>query len=114
MRCSFKYCQKSKKNVKNSLSLTQEQVVAKPEPEPAPSPTPETQPPVASPHAPEDTDLTWEDKEDKDKLDAENIEPDTDPNGTDKKYQYKEGGSLNLCASQFLKFSFYFCVTLFS
>lgn len=71
-------------------AFKEEQVVAKPEPEPAPSPTPETQPPVASPQAPEDTDLTWEDKEDKDKLDAENIEPDTDPNGTDKKYQYKE------------------------
>ncbi|KAG8002241.1 Eukaryotic translation initiation factor 4 gamma 1, partial [Nibea albiflora] len=49
----------------------------------------ETQPPVASPPAPEETDLTWEDKEDK--LDAENIQPDSpEQNATDKKYQYKE------------------------
>lgn len=62
-----------------------------PEPEPAPEP----QPPAAatassSSPAPEESDLTWEDKEDK--LDAENIQPDTP---ADKKYQYKEGGRLN-------------------
>lgn len=72
-----------------------EQVVAPPEPEPAPTRAPETQPPATSPPAPEETDLTWEDKEDK--LDAENIQPDSpEQNATDKKYQYKEGGSLNL------------------
>lgn len=66
--------------------------MAPPEPEPAPARVPETQPPAASPPAPEEADLTWEDKEDK--LDAENIQPDPpEPTATDKKYQYKEGGS---------------------
>lgn len=66
-----------------------------PEPAPAPAPAPETQPPAASSPTPEEADLTWEDKEDK--LDAENIQPEPPkPNATDKKYQYKEGRSLNL------------------
>ncbi|XP_044059610.1 eukaryotic translation initiation factor 4 gamma 1-like [Siniperca chuatsi] len=71
-------------------AFKEEQVVAPPEPEPAP--LPETQPPAASPPAPEEADLTWEDKEDKeDKLDAENIQPDPpESTATDKKYQYKE------------------------
>uniref|UniRef100_A0A3B4U4T4 Eukaryotic translation initiation factor 4 gamma 1 n=1 Tax=Seriola dumerili TaxID=41447 RepID=A0A3B4U4T4_SERDU len=47
------------------------------------------QPPAASSPAPEEADLTWEDKEDK--LDAENIQPDAPKStATDKKYQYKE------------------------
>uniref|UniRef100_A0A3B4YY87 Eukaryotic translation initiation factor 4 gamma 1 n=1 Tax=Seriola lalandi dorsalis TaxID=1841481 RepID=A0A3B4YY87_SERLL len=59
------------------------------EPEPAPAPAPEPQPPAASSPAPEEADLTWEDKEDK--LDAENIQPDAPKStATDKKYQYKE------------------------
>lgn len=80
----------------NPPSVNQEQVVAQPEPEPGRAPAPETQLPAVSPPVPEEADLTWEDKEDKeDKLDAENIEPDSpSPNATDKKYQYKEGGSL--------------------
>ncbi|XP_070684791.1 eukaryotic translation initiation factor 4 gamma 1-like [Pempheris klunzingeri] len=65
-------------------AFKEEQVVAPPEPEPAPASAPETQPPAASPPATEEADLTWEDKEDK--LDAENIQPES----TDKKYQYKE------------------------
>ncbi|KAM9358888.1 eukaryotic translation initiation factor 4 gamma 1 [Symphorus nematophorus] len=70
-------------------AFKEEQVVAPPEPEPAPARAPETQPPAASPPAPEEADLTWEDKEDK--LDAENIQPDRpEPTATDKKYQYKE------------------------
>ncbi|KAI4798530.1 hypothetical protein KUCAC02_021985 [Chaenocephalus aceratus] len=65
----------------------QEQVVVPPEPEP--TPVPETKPPVVSTPAPEDPDMTWEDKEDKEgKMDAENTKP--DPNNPDKKYQYKE------------------------
>lgn len=71
--------------------MDQEQVVAAPEPEPAPTKAQETQPPAAVLPAPEESDLTWEDKEDK--LDAENIQPHPpEPNTTDKKYQYKEGG----------------------
>lgn len=67
--------------------------MAQPEPESAPTQVPETQPPAALPPAPEEADLTWEDKEDK--LDAENIQPDSPESpSTDKKYQYKEGGSL--------------------
>ncbi|KAM7413631.1 hypothetical protein PAMA_020830 [Pampus argenteus] len=72
-------------------AFKEEQVVAPaPEPEPAPAPAPATQPPAAaSPPAPEEADLTWEDKEDK--LDAENIQPDpSSPTATDKKYKYKE------------------------
>ncbi|KAL7400529.1 hypothetical protein ABVT39_013470 [Epinephelus coioides] len=69
-------------------AFKEEQVVTPPEPEPAPAPAPETQPPAASPPAPEEADLTWEDKEDK--LDAENIQPDPKSTDTDKKYQYKE------------------------
>lgn len=64
-------------------------MVAPPAPEPAAAAAPpatETRPP-----APEEADLTWEDKEDKEgKADAENIKPDAD-----KKYQYKEGVSLD-------------------
>uniref|UniRef100_A0A3Q3ARZ8 Eukaryotic translation initiation factor 4 gamma 1 n=1 Tax=Kryptolebias marmoratus TaxID=37003 RepID=A0A3Q3ARZ8_KRYMA len=68
-------------------AFKEEQVVVRPEPEPAP--TLEPKPPAASPPAPEEADLTWEDKEDK--LDAENIQPDSQkPTSTDKKYQYKE------------------------
>ncbi|XP_029026508.1 eukaryotic translation initiation factor 4 gamma 1-like [Betta splendens] len=68
-------------------AFKEEEVV--PEPEPAPPPAPEIQPPAASPPSPEEADLTWEDKEDK--LDAENIQPDSpSPNATDMKYQYKE------------------------
>ena len=75
--------------------------MAPPEPEPAPARAPETQPPAASPPAPEEADLTWEDKEDK--LDAENIQPDRpESRASDKKYQYKEGGSLNLDTFQCL------------
>ena len=66
-------------------------------PEPEPAPAPEPQPRAASPPAPEEADLTWEDKEDK--LDAENIEPDPPKTtATDKKYQYKEGMCLNFDA----------------
>lgn len=68
--------------------MFKEQVVSRSEPEPAPAPAPEPKPPAAAPPAPEEADLTWEDKEDK--LDAENIQP----AATDKKYQYKEGGCL--------------------
>lgn len=68
-------------------AFKEEQVVVPPEPEPAPAPEPQR--PAASPPAPEEADLTWEDKEDK--LDAENIQPDSpQPSATDKKYQYKE------------------------
>ncbi|KAM9318383.1 eukaryotic translation initiation factor 4 gamma 1-like isoform 3-T4 [Pholidichthys leucotaenia] len=70
-------------------AFKEEQVVALPEPEPAPAPAPEPTPPASSSPAPEEAELTWEDKEDK--LDAENIEPDSSkPDSTDKKYQYKE------------------------
>lgn len=72
--------------------------MASPEHEPAPTRAPEAQPPAASPPAPEESDLTWEDKEDK--LDAENIQPNPpEPTATDKKYQYKEGGVSDLCFS---------------
>uniref|UniRef100_A0A3B3CJC5 Eukaryotic translation initiation factor 4 gamma 1 n=1 Tax=Oryzias melastigma TaxID=30732 RepID=A0A3B3CJC5_ORYME len=68
-------------------AFKEEQVVVPPEP--APAPPPKAQPPAASPAAPEDPDLTWEDKEDK--LDAENIQPDSPTsNDSDMKYQYKE------------------------
>uniref|UniRef100_A0A8C6TKQ6 Eukaryotic translation initiation factor 4 gamma 1 n=1 Tax=Neogobius melanostomus TaxID=47308 RepID=A0A8C6TKQ6_9GOBI len=63
-----------------------EQVVVKPEPEPEPATAPEPQAPAAPP-TPEEADLTWEDKEDK--LDAENIQPES-VKPSDKKYQYKE------------------------
>lgn len=73
--------------------LIKEQVVIRPEPEPVPASEPK--PTAASPPAPEEADLTWEDKEDK--LDAENIQPDSDSsNASDKKYQYKEGECLNV------------------
>uniref|UniRef100_A0AAV2J0Z0 Eukaryotic translation initiation factor 4 gamma 1-like n=1 Tax=Knipowitschia caucasica TaxID=637954 RepID=A0AAV2J0Z0_KNICA len=70
-------------------AFKEEQVVVKPEPEPVAASEPET---PAAPPAPEEADLTWEDKEDKeDKLDSENIQPDTmKASSTDKKYQYKE------------------------
>ncbi|CAN9511154.1 unnamed protein product [Ophioblennius macclurei] len=68
-------------------AFKEEQMVVPPEPEH--SPVPEPQCPAASPPAPEEADLTWEDKEDK--LDAENIQPDSpQPSTTDMKYQYKE------------------------
>uniref|UniRef100_A0A3P9LAE3 Eukaryotic translation initiation factor 4 gamma 1 n=2 Tax=Oryzias latipes TaxID=8090 RepID=A0A3P9LAE3_ORYLA len=68
-------------------AFKEEQVVAPPEP--APAPPPKAQPPATSPAAPEEADLTWEDKEDK--LDAENIQPESPTsNDSDKKYQYKE------------------------
>ena len=71
------------------LHLYHQEQVDDTQPEPEPVPAPEAQAP-ADPPAPEDPDLTWEDKEDK--LDAENIKP----GATDKKYQYKTGGSLDL------------------
>lgn len=75
-------------------SLTQEQVVAPPEP--APTPAQETRPPAAASPPPEESDLTWEDKEDK--LDAENIRPNpSEPTVIDKKYQYKEGVFASIC-----------------
>lgn len=79
-------------------SLIQEQVVSPPEPEPTPTPPPEPEPITASLPAPEEADLSWEDKEDK--LDAENIPPDSPQTNGDKKYQYKEGVCLNLDSSQ--------------
>lgn len=48
------------------------------------------EPEAARPPAPEETDETWEEKEDK--LDTENIEPDQLKPG-DLKYKYKEGMS---------------------
>ncbi|XP_075892976.1 eukaryotic translation initiation factor 4 gamma 1-like isoform X3 [Nelusetta ayraudi] len=70
-------------------AFKEEQVVASPEHEPTPARAPESQPPAVSLPAPEESDLTWEDKEDK--LDAENIQPNTpESTATDKKYQYKE------------------------
>lgn len=71
--------------------------MASPEHEPTPPRAPESQPPPVSPPAPEESDLTWEDKEDK--LDAENIQPNApEPTATDRlKYQYKEGGVSELC-----------------
>lgn len=70
--------------------------MASPEHEPTPARAPDNQPPAISPPAQEESDLTWEDKEDK--LDAENIQPNTpEPTATDKKYQYKEGGPSELC-----------------
>lgn len=75
-------------------SLTQEQVVAPPEP--APTPAQETRPPAVASPPPEESDLTWEDKEDK--LDAENIRPNpSEPIVVDKKYQYKEGVFASIC-----------------
>uniref|UniRef100_A0A672ZRZ7 Eukaryotic translation initiation factor 4 gamma 1 n=1 Tax=Sphaeramia orbicularis TaxID=375764 RepID=A0A672ZRZ7_9TELE len=62
-------------------------------PLPAPAPAPESLPPAASLPAPEEADLTWEDKEDK--LDAENIQPDPEnpsnqwkPINTEEKKKY--------------------------
>lgn len=70
--------------------------MASPEHEPTPARAPESLPPAVSLPAPEESDLTWEDKEDK--LDAENIQPNTpESTATDKKYQYKEGGVSELC-----------------
>lgn len=59
-----------------------------PEPEATPpvKAEPQSTAPVAPPPA-EDVDETWEEKEDK--LDAENIKPQSPP--TEQKYQYKEG-----------------------
>uniref|UniRef100_A0A671XZL3 Eukaryotic translation initiation factor 4 gamma 1 n=1 Tax=Sparus aurata TaxID=8175 RepID=A0A671XZL3_SPAAU len=79
----------NKKEAVGDLLDAFKEVVAPPEPESAPTRVPETQPPAALPPAPEEADLTWEDKEDK--LDAENIQPDSPESpSTDKKYQYKE------------------------
>ncbi|XP_024910633.1 eukaryotic translation initiation factor 4 gamma 1 [Cynoglossus semilaevis] len=69
-------------------AFKEEQVVSPPEPEPTPNPPPEPEPITASLPAPEEADLSWEDKEDK--LDAENIPPDSPQTNGDKKYQYKE------------------------
>uniref|UniRef100_A0A8D0DGP7 Eukaryotic translation initiation factor 4 gamma 1 n=1 Tax=Sander lucioperca TaxID=283035 RepID=A0A8D0DGP7_SANLU len=81
----------NKKEAVGDLLDAFKEVLAAPEPEPAPVLAPETKPPAASPPAPEEADLTWEDKEDKeDKQDAENIKPDSKQTDTDKKYQYKE------------------------
>lgn len=57
-------------------------------PEPAPVEVQPSEPrPAASP-SPEETEETWEEKEDK--LDTENIEPET-AKPVEQKYQYKEG-----------------------
>ena len=49
-------------------------------------------PSTVTPHGLEDADLSWEDKEDKDKkLDAEKTQPLSPKSAADKKYQYKEG-----------------------
>lgn len=65
-------------------------------PEPTPTPAQETHPPAAASPPPEESDLTWEDKEDK--LDAENIQPNpSEPAVIDKKYQYKEGAFSLTC-----------------
>lgn len=62
------------------------------EPTPALPPETESLPPAACPLTPEEPDLTWEDR-----LDAENIQPNTpEPTETDKKYQHKEGGDSEL------------------
>uniref|UniRef100_A0A672IKW1 Eukaryotic translation initiation factor 4 gamma 1 n=1 Tax=Salarias fasciatus TaxID=181472 RepID=A0A672IKW1_SALFA len=63
----------NKKEAVGDLLDAFKEVVVPPEPEPAPAPEPQR--PAASPPAPEEADLTWEDKEDK--LDAENIQPDS-------------------------------------
>lgn len=78
--------------------------MALPEPAPAPAPAPvqETRPPAAAASPPpEESDLTWEDKEDK--LDAENIQPNpSGPAVIDKKYQYKEGVFSLMCFTYIL------------
>lgn len=54
------------------------------------SPVPDAEDPCpAATPAPEEVDETWEEKEDK--LDAENVKPETSK-PVDLKYQYKEGG----------------------
>ncbi|XP_077396273.1 eukaryotic translation initiation factor 4 gamma 1 isoform X3 [Festucalex cinctus] len=66
-------------------AFKEDKVVIQPEPEVVPATSVETQLPAAL----EDTDLTWEDKEDK--LDAENIQPNpSEQTATNKEYQYKE------------------------
>ncbi|XP_061639179.1 eukaryotic translation initiation factor 4 gamma 1-like isoform X4 [Phyllopteryx taeniolatus] len=69
-------------------AFKEEKVVVPPEPKVVSATSSETQLPPPSP-ALEDTDLTWEDKEDK--LDAENIQPNpSEQTTTDKEYRYKE------------------------
>ncbi|XP_077421553.1 eukaryotic translation initiation factor 4 gamma 1 isoform X2 [Vanacampus margaritifer] len=69
-------------------AFKEDKVVVPPEPEVLPATLVEAQLPAPS-AALEDTDLTWEDKEDK--LDAENIQPNpSDQTATNKEYQYKE------------------------
>ncbi|XP_075873531.1 eukaryotic translation initiation factor 4 gamma 1-like isoform X2 [Nelusetta ayraudi] len=67
-------------------AFKEEQVVAPQEHEPTPARAPDSQPSTICPLTPEVSELTWEDK-----LDAENIQPNTpEPTTTDKKYQQKE------------------------
>ncbi|XP_061536944.1 eukaryotic translation initiation factor 4 gamma 1-like isoform X3 [Phycodurus eques] len=69
-------------------AFKEEKVVVPPEPKVVSATSSEAQLPPPSP-ALEDTDLTWEDKEDK--LDAENIQPNpSEQTTTDKEYRYKE------------------------
>ena len=66
-------------------------VEVSPEQEPA-ALAPAAPPSTGTPHGPEDADLSWEDKEDKDKkLDAEKTQPLSPKSAADKKYRYKEG-----------------------
>ncbi|XP_061684261.1 eukaryotic translation initiation factor 4 gamma 1-like isoform X4 [Syngnathoides biaculeatus] len=69
-------------------AFKEEKIVVPPDPKVESTTSAETQRPGPSPPL-EDTDLTWEDKEDK--LDAENIQPNTsEQTATDKEYRYKE------------------------
>ncbi|XP_053728460.1 eukaryotic translation initiation factor 4 gamma 1-like isoform X1 [Synchiropus splendidus] len=80
----------NKKEAKGDLldAFKEDQVVVPPEPEPVAAPV-EPKPAAILPPTQDESDLTWEDKEDK--LDAENIQPNSpEPTATDKKYQYKE------------------------
>lgn len=65
----------------------------------------DSQPPTVCPLTPEESELTWEDK-----LDAENIQPNTpEPTAADKKYQHKEGGASYLWLTDpFIHFIFIF------
>lgn len=63
-------------------------------PEPEATPIVKAEPVSSAPVAPppaEEVDETWEEKEDK--LDAENIKPESPTTPTDQKYQYKAGTS---------------------
>lgn len=75
-------------------------------PEPAPAEVQPLEPRPAPSPTPEDTEETWEEKEDK--LDTENIEPKSEK-AVEQKYQYKEGeggnGRLHGC-TRFIIHSF--------